>query len=162
MSPWQAVMPAGPLPCSLIEFYRHINNSQPAEKRRERVWEGQIIDAGVYRWRLLKFHKRMCRGLWGTIAQSTQMEGDARAGPAADMTPSRHTHKNTHYCDSKSVCARRKVLAKYSTQLLTKLPERRVGADQGHNYDLRCRFLTLLNKGCTEYIWKKKLVSFMS
>lgn len=28
-------MAAGPLPCSLIEFYRHINNSQAAERERE-------------------------------------------------------------------------------------------------------------------------------
>lgn len=72
--------------------------------------------------------------------QSTQMEGDARAGPAADMIPSRHAHKHTHNCDSKSVCTWRQVLAKYGTQLLTKLPEQRVGAEQGHNYDLRCIF----------------------
>lgn len=66
-------MAASPLPCSLIEFYRHINNSQAAE--RERETERQIIDAGVYRWRLRRFHKRVCKGLWGTIAPSTQMEG---------------------------------------------------------------------------------------
>ena len=75
-------MQAGPLPCSLIEFYSHINNSQPAErererereKEREREREREVIDAGVYRWRLLMCHQRVCKGLWGTIAQSTQME----------------------------------------------------------------------------------------
>ncbi len=74
-------MQAGPLPCSLIEFYRHINNSQPAEregereKEKETEREREIIDASVYRWRFLMFHQRVCKGLWGTIAQSTQMEG---------------------------------------------------------------------------------------
>lgn len=29
-------MAASPLPCSLIEFYRHINNSQAAESKREK------------------------------------------------------------------------------------------------------------------------------
>ena len=28
-------MQAGPLPCSLIEFYSHINNSQATERERE-------------------------------------------------------------------------------------------------------------------------------
>lgn len=68
-------MQAGPLPCSLIEFYRHINNSQPVEREKESEKEREIIDAGVYRWRLLMFHQRVCKGLRGTIAQSTQMEG---------------------------------------------------------------------------------------
>lgn len=38
-------MAAGPLPCSLIEFYRHINNSQAAEREgggAERVIERKI------------------------------------------------------------------------------------------------------------------------
>lgn len=74
-------MQAGPLPCSLIEFYSHINNSQPAERERVGESEGdgererEVIDAGVYRWRLLMCHQRVCKGLWGTIAQSIQMEG---------------------------------------------------------------------------------------
>lgn len=46
-------------------------------KRRNGEREKQIIDAGVYRWRLLRFHKRVCKGLLGAIAQSTQMEGTA-------------------------------------------------------------------------------------
>lgn len=69
-------MQASPLPCSLIEFYSHINNSQPADRERERVKEKEreVIDASVYRWRLVIGHQRVCKGLWGTIAQSTQMD----------------------------------------------------------------------------------------
>lgn len=37
-------MAASPLPCSLIEFYRHINNSQAAKRERERDGERE-------RWR---------------------------------------------------------------------------------------------------------------
>ena len=41
------------------------------------------------------FHQRLCKGLWGTVAQSAQMEGDAKAGPPPTRLP-QDTHTNTH------------------------------------------------------------------
>lgn len=66
------------------------HKQQSGSREQERETERQIIDAGVYRWRLRRFHKRVCRGLWGTIAPSTQMEGTVA------KNDSLKTHKNTH------------------------------------------------------------------
>lgn len=66
------------------------HKQQSGSRERERETERQIIDAGVYRWRLRRFHKRVCKGLWGTIAPSTQMEG------TVTKNDSLKTHTNTH------------------------------------------------------------------
>lgn len=66
------------------------HKQQSGSRERERETERQIIDAAVYRWRLRRFHKRACKGLWGTIAPSTQMEG------TVTKKDSLKTHTNTH------------------------------------------------------------------
>lgn len=66
------------------------HKQQSGSRERERETERPIIDAGVYRWRLRRFHKRVCKGLWGTIAPSTQMDGTVA------KYDSLQTHTNTH------------------------------------------------------------------
>lgn len=75
------------------------HKQQSGSREQERETERQIIDAGVYRWRLRRFHKRVCRGLWGTIAPSTQMEGTvAKKRLPQDTQEYAHKHHTQAVC----------------------------------------------------------------
>lgn len=114
-------MPAGPLPCSLIEFYRHINNSQPAERERDR--EREIIDASVYRWRLLMFHKRVCKGLWGTIAH--RWRGRCSRPPPPPTRLPQDTRTSTHITTTLKLSALRDTYLLNTARCYQNRPSRR-------------------------------------
>lgn len=68
------------------------------------------------------FHKRVCKGLWGAITQSTQMEGTPKQACREHDSLKTHTQTHTHNYDTKAVGAPRHIFAKYS-MLSPELPE---------------------------------------